>query len=318
VLRLTYKRLLHIVPLLFLLSIAAFGLLRLAPGDPAEIEAGMGAPPWQVEQIRIERSLDKPLWDQYTNWLTRAVQGDLGVSWSSRLPVTEIIAKRLPATVQLMALALLLSIVFGLALGVIAALTEGRLPDDAVRVAATISLSLPNFVVGIMFVLAFGWYFPGILPYSGYVPFTTDPLGAVRHSILPASAIAVTEIGLISRLTRSGMLEVLNDDYVLVARAFGLREREIITRFVLRNSLIPVITVIGLIGGTLLGGAVITETVFGIPGVGQLLVQSFQSRDYPVTTGVILEMATAFLMVNLLVDLGYGFLTPKIRRGLHS
>jgi peptide/nickel transport system permease protein len=317
-LRLIASRLALAVPVLILVSVVAFFLLRLAPGDPAQLQAGPDAGPEVVQAIRRELALDQPLPVQYVAWAGRALQGNLGASYASRQPVRQLIAERLPVTAQIGALALALSICLGVPLGIVSALRKDEPADQAVRVASLFGISVPSFVIGILMVLLFGWSFPGILPYEGFVPLTQDPLSSLLHSLLPALALALAQLGIIARMTRSSMLEVVNQEYITAGRAFGVPERELIWRDALRNALMPVLTVLGLITGFLLGGSVVVESVFGIAGLGRLLVESFAQRDYPVTIGVMLFVAVVFVVVNLIVDILYGVVNPRVRAGYAS
>jgi peptide/nickel transport system permease protein len=296
----------------------AFVLLRLAPGDPAQLQAGLNATPETIDALRHEMALDQPLPVQYLAWAGRVLHGDLGVSYSTRQPVTALIGQRLPITAQIALTALLLIVVIGVPLGIVSALHKDRATDQAVRVVSLFGISVPNFVIGIMLVLVFGWYFPGIMPYEGFVPLRDDPFGSLKTTALPALALALAQVGIVARLTRSSMLEVVNQEYITAARAFGVSEHELIWRDALRNALLPVLTVLGIIAGFLLGGSVVVESVFGIAGLGRLLVESFASRDYPVTIGVMLFIAVIFVLVNLVVDVLYGVINPRIRTGYES
>jgi peptide/nickel transport system permease protein len=315
VLRLTLSRLGQAVPVLVLVSVVAFALLRLAPGDPAQIQAGADATPETLAAIRAELALDQPLPVQYVAWARRVVRGDLGRSYQSRQPVTQLIGERLPATVQIGAVALVLIVAVGIPLGIASALRKDSAVDQVVRVTSLLGISVPNFVIGILLVLVFGWYFPGIMPYEGYVALPEDPLESLKHTLLPSLALAIAQVGIVARLTRVSMLEVIGQEYITVARAFGVSERELVWRDALRNALLPLLTVLGIISGFLLGGSVVVESVFGIAGLGRLLVESFSQRDYPVTIGVMLFIAVIFVLINLLVDLLYGVVNPRIRAG---
>jgi peptide/nickel transport system permease protein len=317
-LRLILARLALAVPVLVCVSIVAFVLLRLAPGDPAQLQAGLNATPETIEALRHEMALDQPLPVQYLAWAGRIVHGDLGVSYSTRQPVTALIGQRLPITAQIALTAFVLIVVIGVPLGIVSALHKDRATDQAVRVVSLFGISVPNFVIGILLVLVFGWYFPGIMPYEGFVPLRDDPLGSLKTTALPALALALAQVGIVARLTRSSMLEVVNQEYITAARAFGVPEHELIWRDALRNALLPVVTVLGIIAGFLLGGSVVVESVFGIAGLGRLLVESFASRDYPVTIGVMLFIAAVFVLVNLIVDVLYGVINPRIRTGYES
>jgi peptide/nickel transport system permease protein len=317
-LRLVVGRLALAVPVLVCVSIVAFVLLRLAPGDPAQLQAGLNATPETIEALRHEMALDQPVPVQYLAWASRVVHGDLGVSYASRQPVTTLIGQRLPITAQIALTALLLIVVIGIPLGIFSALQKDRAVDQTVRVVSLFGISVPSFVIGILLVLVFGWYFPGLMPYEGFVSLRDDFLGSLKTTVLPALALALAQVGIVARLTRSSMLEVVNQEYITAARAFGVSERELIWRDALRNALLPVLTVLGIITGFLLGGSVVVESVFGIAGLGRLLVESFASRDYPVTIGVMLFIATIFVLINLTVDVLYGVINPRIRTGYES
>jgi peptide/nickel transport system permease protein len=309
------SRLLSSIPVLIMISIVAFTLLRLSPGDPALLSVGLEAPPEALARARAEMRLDEPIWVQYWAWVTDVARGDFGVSYSDRSPVLDVMAERMPVTAQLAVGALVLIVVLGIPLGVLSALRPNRLTDQVIRVGSLAGISVPNFVVALLLVLTFGWWFPGILPYQGFVRFSEDPLQSLANTVLPALALAAPQIGLVARLTRSSMLEVLGQDYISAARAMGVSERVVIWKDTLRNALLPVVTVLGVQTGFLLGGSVVVETVFGIPGLGRLLVESFTIRDYPVTIGVMMFVAAAFVFINILVDLLYGLINPRIRAG---
>jgi peptide/nickel transport system permease protein len=318
VLRLILSRLALAVPVLVCVSIVAFVLLRLAPGDPAQLQAGVDAGPEMVAAVRHELALDQPWPVQYAAWASKVAQGDLGVSYSAHQPVTMLIGQRLPVTAQISGTALVLIVVIGVPLGIVSALHKDRSVDQTVRVVSLLGISVPNFVIGILLILVFGWYFPGIMPYEGFVPLREDPIGSLKTTLLPALALALAQVGIVARLTRSSMLEVVNQEYITAARAFGVSETELMWRDALRNAMLPVLTVLGIIAGFLLGGSVVIESVFGIAGLGRLLVESFASRDYPVTIGVMLFIAVVFVMVNLVVDVLYGVINPRIRTGYES
>ncbi|WP_110241531.1 ABC transporter permease [Nocardioides gilvus] len=317
-LRMTVSRLVSAVPVLLLISIVAFTLLRLAPGDPALLSVGLEAPPEALAKARADMRLDDPMWMQYFTWLGDLVRGDLGTSYSDKSPVTQTIADRLPITLQLAVMALFMIIAVGVPLGVISALRANTFVDQVIRVGSLAGISVPNFVVALFLVLIFGWWFPGYMPYQGYTPFGENMVESLRSTLLPAFALAAPQIGLVARLTRSSMLEVMGQEYVSAARAMGVRERVIIWKDTLRNALLPVITVLGVQTGFLLGGSVVVETVFGIPGLGRLLVESFTIRDYPITIGVMMFIAAVFVFVNIVVDLLYGVINPRIRIGYAS
>ncbi|PZM96563.1 MAG: glutathione ABC transporter permease GsiC [Actinobacteria bacterium] len=311
--RLIATRAIFAIPVLFLISAISFGMLRAAPGDHAVLQAGAGASEEAIEATRERLGLNDSIIEQYFRWLGQVLRGDLGTSYTSGLPVTELIGARLPATIQLSVFALALIIGIGVPLGVTSALRRNRPYDQVVRVLSLIGISVPNFVVGVLLILVFGWWMTGVLPFQGFVSLSDDAWESVRHSLLPAIALAIPEIGLVARLTRSSMLEVLSQEYISSARALGIAERTVIWKDALRNALMPVVTIVGVITGFLLGGSVVVENVFGIPGVGRLLIESFATRDYPVTIGVMMFIAAVFVITNLVVDVLYGVINPRIR-----
>lgn len=317
-LRLILSRLISAVPILLMISLVSFVLLRLAPGDPALLSVGIHAPQEAYDRVRAEMRLDDPIWVQYFAWLSDVARGDLGASYRDREPVTQAIADRLPITAQMAVMALILIGVVGIPLGMLSALRANTIVDQGVRVASLAGIAVPNFVIALFLVLIFGWWFPGIMPYQGYTPLSEDVVASLRSTILPAVALAAPQIGLVARLARSSMLEILGHDYVSAARAMGVRERVIIWKDTLRNALLPVVTVIGVQTGFLLGGSVVVETIFGIPGLGRLLVESFAVRDYPITIGVMMFIAAVFVFVNIAVDILYGIINPRIRVGYAS
>lgn len=317
-LRLILSRLISAVPVLLMISLISFVLLRLAPGDPALLSVGIHAPQEAYDRVRAEMRLDDPIWLQYFAWLSDVARGDLGASYRDREPVTQAIADRLPITAQMAVMALILIGVVGIPLGMLSALRANTIVDQGVRVASLAGIAVPNFVIALFLVLIFGWWFPGIMPYQGYTPLSEDVVASLRSTILPAVALAAPQIGLVARLARSSMLEILGHDYVSAARAMGVRERVIIWKDTLRNALLPVVTVIGVQTGFLLGGSVVVETIFGIPGLGRLLVESFAVRDYPITIGVMMFIAAVFVFVNIAVDILYGIINPRIRVGYAS
>ncbi|MFY1698366.1 MULTISPECIES: ABC transporter permease [unclassified Solwaraspora] len=314
-LRLIGARLAVSVPVLLMVSVLSFGLLRFAPGDPARLRVGLEATPEAVEAMRRQLGLDRSVVVQYFSWLGDLLRGDLGTSYASGAPVTELIANRLPVTAQIALVALVLTIAIGIPLGVAAAVWRDSVVDHAVRAVSLIGMSVPGFVIGIGFVLLFGWYLTNVMPYSGFVRFTDDPVASLQHSLLPAFALAAPPIALVARMCRASLIEVLAQDYVSAARAYGVSGWVVTWYDALRNALLPVVTVLGVIAGSLLGGSVVVETVFGIPGLGSLLIDSFDSRDYPIVIGVLLFVATVFVLINLLIDLLYGVLNPRIRAG---
>ena len=312
------RRLLLFVPTLFGASLLIFVLMRLVPGDIAEIlvyqtgSESSAVQTRQIEQIRRELGLDRPVATQFLAWLGGAVRGDFGYSYSQRRPVNEILAERFPRSMELAAITLLLAALWSIPLGVVSAVRQNTWLDYLVRVLSISGLSLPIFFTGVLIlyllVRVFRW-----LPPLEYVSLTEAPLENLKQLIWPALAQAYYISAPIMRLTRSQMLEVVRQDYVRTARAKGLGEGSVMYRHALRNSLLPVVTFIGWWGGRLLGGVVIMEIIFAVPGMGLALVQAVSYRDYPTVQAIIFVMALIFLAVNLAVDLLYGWLDPRIR-----
>lgn len=309
------RRALALLPILLLMSIVVFALIRLVPGDPIDVMYGSeGMDATRRAALSHELGLDESLIVQYLKWLGRAVTGDLGRSYKAQMPVIDLIAQRFPATLFLSIAALVLSLVFAIPLGVIAAIKRNSWIDFTAMGLAILGISIPNFWAGIMLALIFAVYL-GWLPSIGYVSPFTDFGKSFQHLILPAITLGMSLAGTTSRLTRSTMLEELGKDYVRTARGKGLAEKVVLIGHALRNALIPTVTMIGLQLGFLIGGAVVVETVFAWPGIGLLVVDSIFGRDYPVVQGVILLIAVLVVLVNLTVDFIYTLLDPRIRLG---
>ncbi|MDR7419746.1 MAG: ABC transporter permease [Armatimonadota bacterium] len=306
------QRLLLTIPVLFLVSIIVFTLINLIPGDPALLMAGGEAGQDVVEALRKQMGLDRPLVVRYAIWLGRVVRGDLGKSVRDGRPVLDVLRLKLPVTIQLAAISLLVSWCIAIPAGIVAAWKRRSVVDYTATTVALAGVSIPNFWLGIMLLYLFAvnlrW-----LPPSGYVEPWVNPIRSLERMVLPATVLGTALAALVMRLLRSSMLEVLGTEYVRTAQAKGLADRRVITRHALRNALIPVVTVMGLQLGGLLGGAVITETIFAVPGIGQLAVQSILTRDYPMVQGVVLFSAVAIVFVNLSVDIIYSLLDPRIR-----
>jgi peptide/nickel transport system permease protein len=300
------KRLLLAIPVIFGVAFLVFAMVRIVPGDPARVIAGEAATLDVVEGIRRDLGLDRPIIQQFGTFIAGLARGDLGRSIRSRAPVGGELRARVPNTLQLTAAGLLVAIVVGVGAGVISAVRPYSLLDTAVMLVALAGLSMPVFWSGLMLILVFavrlGW-----LPAVG--------TGSLAHLILPAIAIGGSTAAIIARMTRSSMLEVLRSDFIRTARAKGASEAAVISRHAFRNALIPVITVVGLQMGTLLSGAVLTESVFAWPGVGRLLVEGILARDYPIVQAAVLAVALAFVLVNLVVDVLYAIADPRIHYG---
>ncbi|HEY7040053.1 MAG TPA: ABC transporter permease [Methylomirabilota bacterium] len=301
------RRILALVPVLIGVSLLVFALTAVGLGDPARAMLGQRADPELVQQIRRDYALDRPVHVQYAAWMGRLVRGDLGTSYHQQRPVAEIIAERMPATAHLALAATLVAVVVGLAAGIAAALRPGRLLDHAVMTAAVLGISTPVFWLGMMLSLLFAVWLDW-LPVSGYGD------GAWSNLVLPALTLGAIHTGTIARMTRSSLLEVVRQDYIQAARAKGLAEWRVVAKHALRNALIPVVTVIGIGLADLLVGAPLTETVFAWPGLGRMLVAAVGQRDLPVVMGAVLIFAVIYVLANLLVDLAYLMIDPRIRR----
>lgn len=296
---------------LFAATVVLFLGVRALPGDPAVALSAETNNPAVLESIRQEYGLNEPLPVQYANWIGHALRGDLGDSPKTGLSVAQTLAERIPITLELGVLALLIALAIGLPFGIVAAVRRGSLPDYLCSVTAITGLSIPHFWLGILFIIAFAINL-NVLPASGFVPFT-QPLANLAHMVMPAFVLAMGLAAVVMRQMRSAMLESLGADYVRTARSKGMSEWTVVGVHALRNSLVTVVTVVGLQLGTLISGAIITEQIFIIPGIGRLTVNSVFSRDYPTLQGVILITATGYIIANLFVDISYSLLNPRIR-----
>ena len=327
------RRLILLVPVLFGVSLISFSLMHLIPGDPARAMLGEKASLAEVERLREELGLNDPLYVQYFRYVSRLLHLDLGRSIITHLPVSEELFQRFPATLELTAAGITIAALIGVVTGVVSATHRNTVLDHFARVLALLGLSMPVFWLGIMLILVFSYWF-GWFPISGRLDIYLAPpprvtglyivdsmlsgnmetlKSSVKHLVLPAIALGTSSAAVISRMTRSSMLEVLGQDYIVAARSKGLAERVVIYKHALRNALIPTITIVGLQTGALLGGAVLTETVFSWPGMGRRSVEAIYQRDFPIVQGFILFAAFIFVLVNLLVDLVYAYLDPRIR-----
>jgi peptide/nickel transport system permease protein len=306
------RRLLATIPLLFLVSLVVFSFVHVLPGDPAILFLGEEADPDTVARFRARLGFDRPLATQYLEWLGRALQGDLGRSLRTNQPVTEAILQRLPVTLELLGAALLVSLAIAVPMGIVSAVKRNSGVDLASTVFALVGFSLPNFWLGLMLIYVFALLFRW-LPPSGFVPLSAGVGSNLQALVLPALTLGTALAALVTRQLRSGMLEVLRQDYVRTAQAKGLSQRVVVGKHALRNALIAVVTVIGLQIGGLLGNTIITESLFALPGVGRLMIDAVFSRDFFVVQGVILFLAVGYVVSNLLVDLVYSYLDPRIR-----
>ena len=308
------RRLVGALPILLLVSLITFAMIHLIPGDPATAIAGMSATPDQIANIRRNLGLDQPLLAQLWDWYVNLLHGDLGRSLLLGQPVVQATLQRLPVTLALSAYALVLTLLIGLLSGIVAALRQNTWIDQAAMVFAMLGISLPSFYLGLLLIILFAvdlrW-----LPTGGYIALTDDPLGWLATSTMPAISLALLLAGLLARITRSTMLEVLRQDYIRTARAKGLPNRTVVLKHALANALIPITTVVGIIVSLLISGSVVIETLFSIPGIGQLLTQAVLNRDYPMVQGGLLITTALLVLVNIGVDLCYALLDPRVRYG---
>lgn len=306
------KRLASLVIILFGVSVFTFLLVHLVPGDPVEAMLGLEATEESISVLRERYGLDRPLVEQYGIWISAVLQGDLGRSIQSRRPVDELLAQAIVPTAQLAVAAILVSLAIAIPAGIVSATRKNTWLDYLATLSSLGGLSLPSFWLGILLILGFSVALPWF-PSSGNASFAEEPLRALRHLVLPAITLGVALAAATMRMTRAQMLETLSQDYVRTAKAKGLEPRRVIYKHALRNALLPVVTLLGIQIGQLLGGVVVTETVFAWPGIGKLTVDAIFARDYPVVQGAVLLIATTFVVINLITDLAYTFLDPRIR-----
>ncbi|TCP56427.1 peptide/nickel transport system permease protein [Tamaricihabitans halophyticus] len=307
------RRLLVTIPLLILVSFLIYSLIALVPGDPAVTLAGQDPTPEQIAAAREELGLTDPFIVQYWHWLVNAVQLDFGASLFNSEPVASAIAARLPATLSLTVLALLIAILLGVAAGTLAGLRPGSWIDRVATFSASVGVAVPYFWVGMILVLLFAIQTP-LFPAIGYVPIGDGVLTWASHLILPATALAIAPAAVIARQTRAAVANVMTEDYVRTAEAKGLPRSRVVGKHALKNAALPVVTVFGIEANRLIGGTVVIEQLFAIPGVGQLAFTSVFSRDMPMVQGVLLTTAVLILLINLLVDVSYGYFNPRVRQ----
>ncbi|MBI2466853.1 MAG: ABC transporter permease [Candidatus Rokubacteria bacterium] len=306
------RRLLALVPVMLVVATVAFVLIHLAPGDPASVIAGPYASAEEVQKLRQQLGIDRPLHVQLGRWYWRLLHGDLGNSIFLRRPVVEAILDRAEPTILLTTGAILIAVLVGVPVGIVSARRHGGVLDQGLMVLALLGASVPNFLLGLLMILVFavwlGWF-----PVAGYVPLESGAWRTLRSLVMPAVALGLVQSALIARITRSAMLDVLREQFILAGRAKGLAEKSVVYKHALKNAFIPTLTVIGISVAVLLGGAVIIEQVFNIPGLGRLVISAVLRRDYPVIQGVILVIAGVYVFVNLAVDLAYLLIDPRIR-----
>lgn len=306
------KRLIATIPVMLMVAIVVFAILRLTPGDPAALLAGDLATPEQLQQIRHRMGLDQPLFLQFVQWIVQLLQGNLGVSLISDVPVTEMIANRMGPTISISASTIIFSVLVAVPLGTIAAWRRGKLLDRAVMSFSVLGFSVPAFVVAyaLIFVISINFQW---LPVQGYKPFSDGFWPYFQRLILPTITLSTVYVALIARITRASIIEVLGEDYIRTARAKGLKEHAVVMQHALGNAAVPIITIIGIGVSMLIGGVVVTESVFNLPGLGRLVVEAVLARDYPVIQGLILLFSFVYILINLVVDILYCVVDPRIR-----
>jgi len=308
------KRIFSLIPVLFIVSLVIFLLIHITPGDPAAIILGVDASEEQKMELRHQLGLDLPLHKQYIDWVVSAVQGDFGTSYFLREPVTASIASHLRPTLSLAIFAQIITIIIAIPLGIAAARRRGSIADQSIMGVSLLGMSVPSFLLGLLLILLFGVKL-GWLPTSGYQEIETGFWNHLKYLIMPAISLGTIQAALVSRMTRTSMLEVLGSDYIKTARAKGVKNRVLVYKHALRNAFLPILTVIGQTFGVLVAGAVVTEAIFNIPGIGQLIVNSVERRDYAVIQGVVLFVTLSYVFINLIIDLLYGFIDPRVRLG---
>ena len=307
------KRILALIPVMLIVGTIVFFVMHLLPGDPAAMMLGPEATQEEIAALSERLGLDRPIPIQFVEWFSNIIRGDLGTSlFFQGQSVNKVVYDHFQVTLALTLFGLFLAVVFGIVVGVLAATYHNTLVDRIVMLVTSLGVAIPNFWLGLMLALLLAIMFP-ILPPAGYAPLSAGLWQSTKYLILPGIAIAFGQASLLARMTRANMLEVLQNDYIRTARAKGLSERVVIFKHALKNALIPTITVIGLSFANLIGGAVVTEQIFNIPGLGRLLVKSVFSRDYPVIEGIVLYIAAAWVIINLIVDLLYSLIDPRIK-----
>jgi peptide/nickel transport system permease protein len=310
--RVILRRIAGAIPVVLLVTLITFGLMRLIPGDVSAALAGVSASPAEREQIRHNLGLDQPVQVQLVRWYSDLLRGDLGRSLFLGKPVTQATFERLPVTLSISVYSLILTLLLGLASGILAAMRQNTWVDQAAMIFALLGISMPNFWIGLMMIVLFSVHL-GWLPTGGYIPIEQDFLGWLRTATMPAVSLALLQVGLLARITRSTMLEVLRQDYVRTARAKGLPSYLVIGKHALANAMIPIVTVVGIIVSLLISGSVVTETVFSVPGVGQLLTSAILNRDYPMIQGALLFVTLLVVGINIAMDIAYAWLDPRVR-----
>jgi len=306
------KRIIVTIPVLLGMSVLVFSLIHLVPGDPARVMLGLTATPKNIATLRDQLGLDQPLWRQYVTWLWNLLHGDLGTDFRSHEPLTQMLLRRLPVTLELTIFATLISVIIAIPLGVLGATRRRGTANIAGTGMSLVGISVPDFWLGVLLILLFSLRLKW-LPPSGYKPITHGLMNNLRYMALPALTLSISLCAVLLRTTRAAMVDVLEQDFIKFARAKGLRERLVVYKHALRNASIPIVTVLGLQFGYLLGGAVIVETMFSIPGLGKMTLNAVNTRSYPIVQGGVLVIGLLFMLVNLLTDVLYAALNPRIR-----
>lgn len=306
------KRIFSLIPVLFVVSIVIFMLVHITPGDPASVMLGVDATAEQLADLRKEMGLDLPIYQQYFNWVMGVFQGDFGVSYFMKEPVTTSILSHLGPTLSLAILAQTITILIAVPLGIAAANRRGTMADQSIMGVSLLGMSIPSFLLGLFLILLFGVKL-GWLPVAGYAPLSSGLWNHLKYLIMPAISLGAIQAALVARMTRTSMLEVLNTNYIKTAQAKGVKRIGLIYKHALRNAFLPILTVIGQTFGILVAGAVVTETIFNIPGIGQLIINSVERRDYAIIQGVVLFVTLSYVVINLVIDLLYGVVDPRVR-----
>ncbi|MFM1653426.1 ABC transporter permease [Brevibacillus sp. B_LB10_24] len=306
------KRLFALIPVLFVVSVVIFLIIHLTPGDPAAVMLGESATRQEIAELRQQLGLDLPLYQQYVNWMADVIRGDFGDSYFMKESVSQAIFSHLKPTISLAILAQIVALAIAIPIGIMAARRRGTVADQTVMGFSLLGMAVPSFLLALFFILLVGVKWK-LLPVAGYKPLDAGLWNHVKYLILPAISLGAIQAALITRMTRASMLEVLNANYIKTARSKGVRERAVIYKHALRNAFLPILTVIGQTFGGLVTGAVVTETIFNIPGIGQLIINSVERRDYAVIQGVVLFVTCAYVFINLLVDVLYGVIDPRVR-----
>lgn len=305
------KRLIQLIPTMLIPAVIVFMLIFFSPGDPASLMLGPDATVEQVEELRAHMGYDQPVAVQLGKWFSNMVKGDLGESIFLNQPVTQAIGEHLGVTMALTLFAMLIATALGVALGVWSAVNRGRFIDQIAMIFSVLGVSVPEFWLALNLILLFSVYYQ-IFPIGGYIPFMENPLGSLKCLTLPALSLGLTQAAFIARMVRSSVLEILDQEYVRTALAKGLNSKKVVMKHVLKNAMVPIVTVVGMTFSVLLGGAIAIEMVFNLPGIGRLLMNAVLRRDYPLIQGIVLFIAAAYIVINLIVDILYVYIDPRI------